>query len=233
MDYLSRTTRSLLDSGFEDGSFLSAEGRRVLVIGGGDTGTDCLATALRHRCRSLLAFEILPEPPRERAPDNPWPEWPQILATDYGHAEALARFGEDPRRFGISAVRFQGDAAGRVAAVRALPVEWRRENRNLRMYRDQAAQPMTFETDLVLLALGFLGPEDTLGDQLGLERDDLSNFRAGDGDYETSIPGIFAAGDCRRGQSLVVWAIREGLGAAAAIDRYLSQRRLAVPTPKR
>jgi glutamate synthase (NADPH/NADH) small chain len=233
MDYLSRTTRSLLDSGLEDGSFLSAEGRRVLVIGGGDTGTDCLATALRHRCRSLLAFEILPEPPRERAPDNPWPEWPQILATDYGHAEALARFGEDPRRFGISAVRFQGDAAGRVAAVRALPVEWRRENRNLRMYRDQAAQPMTFETDLVLLALGFLGPEDTLGDQLGLERDDLSNFRAGDGDYETSIPGIFAAGDCRRGQSLVVWAIREGLGAAAAIDRYLSQRRLAVPTPKR
>ena len=222
MEFLRQTTRSLLDSGLEDGSFLSARDRRVLVIGGGDTGTDCIATALRHGCRGLLAFEILPEPPRERAPDNPWPEWPRILGSEYGHAEALAKFGEDPRRFGISTIELLGDSAGRVSAVRAVPVSWERHDGSWRMRRRPDAAPTTYETDLVLLALGFHGPEDALVDRLGCARDEHSNFQAGDGDYATSIPGVFAAGDCRRGQSLVVWAMREGREAAAAIDRYLA-----------
>jgi NAD(P)H-dependent glutamate synthase small subunit len=230
MEYLCQTTRSLLDSGFEDGRHpggvptqhnISAKNRRVVVIGGGDTGTDCLATALRQGCRTLVNLEILPQPPRERALDNPWPEWPRVLTTDYGHAEAVARFGEDPRRFAFSAVEFVGDAGGRVAAVRAVPVGWERRDGGLEMRPVPGAEAVTFEADLVLLALGFLGPEDTLGEHLGLERDRRSNFRATAGDYATSVPGVFAAGDCRRGQSLVVWAMREGREAAAAIDRYL------------
>ncbi len=222
MDFLSQTTCSLLDSNLEDGRYLTAKGRRVVVIGGGDTGTDCLATALRHGCKTLINLEILPQPPRERAPDNPWPTWPRILRTEYGHAEALATFGDDPRRFALSAIEFLGDSDGRVAGVRAVPVEWQRRNGGMEMRPAPGAEPATFEADLVLLALGFLGPEDLLGERLRLERDERSNFQAAEHDYATSIPGVFAAGDCRRGQSLVVWAMREGRGAGAAIDRYLA-----------
>lgn len=221
MEFLTAHTRSLLDSQLQDGSYLSAKDRKVLVIGGGDTGNDCLATSLRHGCRSLLNFELLPRPPAERATDNPWPTWPRVHRVDYGHAEAAAVFGEDPRRFCVLAKEFIDDGKGRVAAVRTVDVEWRRDGAGPARMVEIPDSERRFEVDLVLLAMGFVGPEPTLAEALGLERDARSNFKAEYGAFATSVPGVFSAGDCRRGQSLVVWAIAEGRGAAHAIDTHL------------
>jgi NAD(P)H-dependent glutamate synthase small subunit len=220
MDFLLKNTKSLLDSELEDGKFISAEGKDVIVIGGGDTGTDCLGTSVRHGCRSLVNFELFPEPPAERAPDNPWPQWPRILRVDYGHAEAAAKFGEDPRRFQVMSKEFIDDGNGHVAGIRTVQVEPVQEGGKL-SFRELPGSESTWQTNLVLLAMGFLGPEDTLAGQLGLEQDGRTNFKAEYGRYTTNIEGVFAAGDCRRGQSLVVWAINEGREAARECDRYL------------
>jgi glutamate synthase (NADPH/NADH) small chain len=221
MEFLHKNTKSLLDSRLQDGRYISAKDRDVIVIGGGDTGTDCIGTALRHGCRSLINFELLDRPPQTRAPDNPWPQWPRIYRVDYGHAEAAARFGADPREFAILSKAFFGDAQGRVAGIETVRVQWSTgENGRLQM-REIPGTEQLFKCDLVLLAMGFLGPEDTLAEQLGLQRDERSNFKAEYGKYATNVPGVFAAGDCRRGQSLVVWAINEGREAAREIDRFL------------
>jgi NAD(P)H-dependent glutamate synthase small subunit len=220
MEFLLKNTKSLLDSELEDGNFISAEGKDVIVIGGGDTGTDCLGTSVRHGCRSLVNFELFPEPPAERAPDNPWPQWPRILRVDYGHAEAAAKFGEDPRRFQMMSKEFIDDGSGRVAGIRTVQVEPVHEDGKL-SFRELPGTEHTWQTNLVLLAMGFLGPDDTLAQQLGLEQDGRTNFKAEYGKYATSVKGVFAAGDCRRGQSLVVWAINEGREAARECDRYL------------
>ena len=220
MEFLTANTRTLLDRGTPDESPIHARDKDVIVIGGGDTGTDCLATAVRHGCRSLVNFELLPKPPVERAVDNPWPQWPRILRTDYGHEEAAARFGKDPRVFGILTKEFLDDGQGNVAGVRTVDVAWSRVDGRWRM-EEVDGSTRTWRADLVLLAMGFLGPEDYLAEQLGIDRDQRSNYRAEHGRYATSIDGVFAAGDCRRGQSLVVWAIHEGRGAAEAIDRYV------------
>jgi NAD(P)H-dependent glutamate synthase small subunit len=220
MEFLLKNTKSLLDSELEDGSFISAEGKDVIVIGGGDTGTDCLGTSVRHGCRSLVNFELFPEPPTERAPDNPWPQWPRILRVDYGHAEAAAKFGEDPRRFQVMSKEFIGDGNGHVAGIRTVQVEPEQIDGKL-SFQELPGTDRTWKTDLVLLAMGFLGPENVLAEQLGLEQDGRTNFRAEYGKYATNVDGVFAAGDCRRGQSLVVWAINEGRGAARECDRYL------------
>jgi glutamate synthase (NADPH) small chain len=190
------------------------------VIGGGDTGTDCVGTSLRHGCRSLVQFEILPRPPIERAPDNPWPQWPKVFRVDYGQEEAAARFGGDPRHFGIQTRRFLGDAAGRVRAIETVGVEWVSENGRFTP-REIAGTESTWPATLVLLALGFLGPErGGMVEQLGVQIDARGNVEAGP-DKQTSVQGVFAAGDMRRGQSLVVWAIAEGRQAAESVDRYL------------
>ena len=223
MEFLTENTRSLLDSGLADGRYISARDRRVVVIGGGDTGTDCIATALRHGCRSVVNFELLPRPPAERAPDNPWPTWPRIYRVDYGHEEAIARDGQDPRVYSILTRGFVGDDQGRVRAVRTVQVQWTRDPADGAWQMEEVPDSeREWEADLVLLALGFLGPEDYLAEALGLERDPRSNFAAEYDRYHTSVEGVFAAGDCRRGQSLVVWAINEGRGAAREIDRYLT-----------
>jgi glutamate synthase (NADPH/NADH) small chain len=220
MEFLHNNTRSLLDSGHRDGRYLSAQDHDVIVIGGGDTGTDCVGTSLRHGCRSLLQFEILPQPPLERAPDNPWPQWPKVYKLDYGQEEALARFGRDPREYCITTKKFVGDERGRVKELHTQRVEWVRDGGRLAVREIPGTQEV-FSAQLVLLAMGFLGPEHQLLDQLGVEKDQRSNARADHGKYATNIPGVFAAGDMRRGQSLVVWAINEGRGAARECDRWL------------
>jgi glutamate synthase (NADPH) small chain len=220
MEFLHRNTKSLLDSQHRDGNYISATDRDVVVIGGGDTGTDCVATAVRHGCRSLVQLEILPCPPAERAPENPWPEWPRIFRVDYGQEEAQATFGQDPRRFSAMTKRFLGDEKGSLTALETVEIEWLRENGRLSP-REIPGTERTIPTQLVLLALGFLGPESPLLQKLGVQTDSRSNAKAEYGKFSTNVPGVFAAGDMRRGQSLVVWAINEGRGAARECDRYL------------
>lgn len=221
MEYLHANTKSLLDSGLADGRHISAFGKDVIVIGGGDTGTDCVGTALRHGCRSLVQFEILSQPPNERAPNNPWPQWPRIYKLDYGQAEAAAVFGRDPRTYCIMTKRFTGDEQGQVQAVHTVEVAWQSNGNGRLALKEIPGTEKVWPAQLVLLAMGFLGPEGSLLEQLGVERDERSNAKAAEGAFMTSVPGIFAAGDARRGQSLVVWAIREGRGAARECDRYL------------
>ena len=221
MEFLTHSTASLLDSSSGDLSPLSARGKDVVVIGGGDTGTDCIATALRQGCQSLVNFELLNRPPDKRPSDNPWPHWPRVLRSDYGHEEAKAKFGQDPRRFAVLSKEFLGDAKGRVAGVRTVRVDWSRPN-DTAPFTEIPGTEQTWPANLVLLALGFLGPERAIADLLGIECDERANFRADPDRFATSVPRVFAAGDCRRGQSLVVWAIHEGRQAARAIDAYLA-----------
>jgi glutamate synthase (NADPH/NADH) small chain len=223
VDFLTANTRNLLGSSLQDESAgtISARGKDVIVIGGGDTGTDCVGTSLRHGCRSLTQFEILDRPPLERQPDNPWPEWPKVLRTDYGQEEAIAVYGSDPRIFDIQTKRFVGDENGNVKEAHTILVEWVVGANGRMGPREIPGTERVFPAQLVLIAMGFLGPEDQLLEQLGVERDERSNVRAEYGRYGTSVPGIFSAGDVRRGQSLVVWAIHEGRGTAREVDRYL------------
>ncbi|MEW5956561.1 MAG: glutamate synthase subunit beta [Chloroflexota bacterium] len=223
MEFLQANTRALLDDTFDrPDSYISARGKDVIVIGGGDTGTDCVGTSLRHGCRSLTQFEILDRPPVERAPDNPWPEWPKIFRVDYGQEEAAALFGGDPRVFSILTKKFVDDENGHVKELHTVQVEWVTGNNGHRPYpKEIPGTEKVWPAQLVLLSMGFLGPEDTLLDQLGVARDERSNARAQYNQYATNLPGVFAAGDMRRGQSLVVWAINEGRGAARECDRYL------------
>jgi len=221
MDFLRANTRSLLDTQHADGNFISAQDQDVIVIGGGDTGTDCVGTSLRHGCRSLNQFEILPRPPDERAASNPWPEWPKVYMLDYGQEEAAAKFGGDPRSYCIMTKEFMADDEGNVTSLKTVVVRWVPNKNGGPPFQEVAGSEKAWPAQLVLLAMGFLGPEDTLIDQLGTERDNRSNVRAEHGLYTTSVDGVFAAGDARRGQSLVVWAINEGRGAAREVDRYL------------
>ncbi|MCH7988222.1 MAG: glutamate synthase subunit beta, partial [Planctomycetes bacterium] len=214
MDFLRPNTKSLLDSNHEDGNYLSAKDQHVIVIGGGDTGTDCLGTSLRHGCKSLVNFEIVPQPPDERPSDNPWPQWPKIFRVDYGHAEAAAKFGDDPREFCISTVEFLGDENGHVKSLKSCEVDWSKPVPNGPPFSPVEGTERIFEADLVFLAMGFLGPESPVAEQLGVTLDPRSNYQAEYGQYRTNVEKVFAAGDCRRGQSLIVWAINEGREAA-------------------
>jgi glutamate synthase (NADPH/NADH) small chain len=223
MDYLTASTKALLDGGPE-ASPLHARERDVVVIGGGDTGTDCVGTALRQGCRSLVQVEIMPRPPLERAPDNPWPEWPKVYKLDYGQEEAAARFGADPRVYVTTVQKFVGDADGRLAEIVTVEVRWERNAQGQFVPVEVPGTERTRPAQLALLAMGFLGPEQPLLKDLGVECDARSNVRAEHGRYSTNLKGVFAAGDCRRGQSLVVWAINEGRGAARECDRYLMGR---------
>jgi glutamate synthase (NADPH/NADH) small chain len=220
MEFLHHNTKALLDCQ-QNGNYISATGKDVVVIGGGDTGTDCVGTAMRHGCRSLLQVEILPKPPMERATDNPWPEWPKVYRLDYGQEEAAAKFGADPRIYLTTAKRFVGDETGHVKEMHLVQVQWERNERGQFVPKEIPGSEQVRPTQLVLLAMGFLGPEQPLLDALKLERDPRSNVKAEYGKYQTSLPKVFAAGDCRRGQSLVVWAFNEGRGAARECDLWL------------
>lgn len=218
MDFLTANTKAVLNQGAE---FISAEGKDVIIIGGGDTGTDCVGTSLRHGCKSVTQLEIMPRFPDTRAADNPWPEWPKTHKVDYGQEEAAAKFGADPRVFLTTATRFEGDADGNVKAVHTVEVEWKQNEKGQYIPVPVPGTEKVRPANLVLLAMGFLGPEQELPEALGLERDGRSNIKAEFNRYTTSVEGVFAAGDCRRGQSLVVWAFNEGRGAARECDRFL------------
>jgi glutamate synthase (NADPH) small chain len=229
MEFLSQNTKSLLDSAHSDGNYISAKGKKVVVIGGGDTGTDCIGTSLRHGCTQLVNFELLDRPPEDRADDNPWPQWPRIFRVDYGHEEAEAKFGSDPRVYCILSKEFIDDGKGNVKGIKAVKVEWSKVDGRMQM-KEVPGSEHVVDADLVLLAMGFLGPEQYVSELLGIATDPRSNYAAEHGKFVTSIPKVFAAGDCRRGQSLVVWAINEGRGAARAIDIYLQGSSL-LPAP--
>ena len=221
MEFLHGNTKSLLDSNFEDGSYLSARDKDVIVIGGGDTGTDCVATALRHGCKSLVQFEILSKPPDKRAPDNPWPQWPKVYRLDYGQEEVAAAFGEDPRTYCVMSKQFMGDADGRLRGVETDQIEWTSNGNGGSAPRPVPGTRRAWPAQMVLLAMGFLGPEtDGLLSQLGVVIEERGNVRINE-DKMTSVPGVFAAGDMARGQSLVVWAIADGRRAAKGVDKYL------------
>ena len=222
MDYLRANTKSLLDSEHADNRYISAEGKKVVVIGGGDTGTDCVGTALRHKAAYVSQLEILPQPGKERDNDNnPWPQWPKTLNVDYGQKEAIYAQGKDPREYQVMTKRFEGDADGNVKALHIVTVKWEKDQNGRFSPQEFPNSERVIEADLVLLAMGFLGPEDYLPDQFNLERDAMSNIKAQHDKYTTSTEGVFAAGDVRRGQSLVVWAINEGRGCAREVDKYL------------
>ena len=222
MDFLTANTKSLLDSKHEDGNYINAEGKKVVVIGGGDTGTDCIGTSLRHGATSIVNLEIVPQPPESRAPNNPWPQWPRIFRVDYGHAEVAEKFGSDPREYCVETPEFIGDDSGNLKALKIVEVDWSKPQENGPPFTRVEGTEKVIEADLAFLAMGFLGPEQyVLGSLDDLDLDQRSNYQAEHGEFTTSIDGVFAAGDCRRGQSLVVWAINEGRGAARAIDKYL------------
>ncbi|MCB8988641.1 MAG: glutamate synthase subunit beta [Ardenticatenaceae bacterium] len=232
MEFLHGNTKALLETGdwrlsnlqspvSSLQSPISAANKDVIVIGGGDTGTDCVATALRHGCQSLVQFEIMPQPPLQRAPDNPWPQWPKVYKQDYGQEEATAVFGQDPRQYCIMTKRFIGDAQGNLQGVETVEIEWVANGNGRPQLREVPGTNKVWPAQLVLLAMGFLGPENPLLAQLGVAQDARSNAQAQYGDFMTNVPGVFAAGDARRGQSLVVWAINEGRAAARAVDQWL------------
>jgi NAD(P)H-dependent glutamate synthase small subunit len=225
MDFLTRNTKSLLDSQLADGNYVSAKGKHVVVIGGGDTGADCIGTSLRHGCKSLVNFELLTRPPAGRAEDNPWPQWPRIFRVDYSHAETAAKFGSDPRSYSILTKEFIPDGNGRVKGIKTVEIDWSKSTPGGPPWTEVSGSQKEWPADLVLLATGFVGPEKTIGEMLGLTmqkpRGNWETFDAEHGPFATNVERVFAAGDCRRGQSLVVWAINEGRGAARAIDAFL------------
>jgi glutamate synthase (NADPH/NADH) small chain len=220
MEYLTASTQALLGGG-ADKTPIHARGKDVIVIGGGDTGTDCVATATRHGCKSLTQLEIMQKPPMDRTDDNPWPEWPKVYKMDYGQEEAAAKFGGDPRTYLTTVKRFNGDANGVVSELVTVQIEWQKNDKGQFIPVEVPGTEKTQPAQLVLLAMGFLGPEQMLLKDLAVETDARSNAKAEHGNFATSIKGVFAAGDCRRGQSLIVWAINEGRGAARECDRYL------------
>lgn len=213
MDFLKANTKSLLDSNHENGEFISAKGKKVIVIGGGDTGTDCIGTSLRHECKSLINFEIMAEPPKERAENNPWPIFPRVHKVDYGHEESAELFGKDPRVYSISGKEFLRNGDGTLRGIKTVEVD--------NNFKEVKGTDREWEADLILIAMGFLGPEHYVSKSLSIDLDERSNYKAEHNVHQTSNPKVFAAGDCRRGQSLVVWAINEGRAAAREIDLIL------------
>lgn len=221
MDFLHANTKSLLDTNHENGNYISAKDKDVIVIGGGDTGTDCLATSVRHKCKSLTQFDIYKKKGDSRAGNNPWPQWPVIHRVEYGHKEAKAKFGEDPRAYAVMTKKFVGDEKGYVKEVHTINVETIIDENGKRIRKEIPGSEKVWPAQLVLLAIGFSGPEQSLMQNLHIETDERSNVKAEYGKYQTNIQGVFAAGDMRRGQSLIVWAINEGRGAARECDKFL------------
>ena len=213
MEFLGKNTKSLLDSKLKNNNFISAKDKNVIVIGGGDTGNDCLGTSLRHKCKSLLNFEIMPELPKDRADNNPWPLFPRIHKVDYGHEESIEVLGKDPREYSISGKEFLRDESGKLIGIKTVMVD--------SAFKEIKGTEKTWKADLILLAMGFLGPENYINQEIDIDLDERSNFKADHNIHKTSHPKVFAAGDCRRGQSLVVWAINEGRAAAREIDKEL------------
>ncbi|WP_249869440.1 glutamate synthase subunit beta [Oceanobacillus saliphilus] len=221
MDFLHANVESLLDSNLEDGNYISAADKDVIVIGGGDTGTDCLATSVRHNCKNLTQFDIYEKKNLLRDEDsNPWPQYPKIHRVEYGHAEAEAFQGEDPRAYAVQTTKFVGDEHGHVKEVHTINVKTRYEH-GKKIREEIPGTEQVWPADLVLVAIGFKGPDQDLIQQLNVETTSRTTVKAAYGKFTTNVEGIFAAGDIRRGQSLIVWAINEGRAAARECDLFL------------
>lgn len=222
VDFLSATTKSLLDSYLNDGKYISAKGKKVVVIGGGDTGNDCVGTAIRHGCTSVVQLEMMPKLPEQRAENNQWPEWPRVLKTDYGQEEAIAVFGKDPRLYQTTVKEFVKDAKGNLKKLICVKLEPKKDKKtgrtNMVPVKDSEFE---IEADLVLIAAGFLGTQSYVANAFGVKLNARTNVETAPNAYETNVPKVFVAGDMHRGQSLVVWAIREGREAAKAVDEKL------------
>ncbi len=222
VDFLKANTKSLLDSNFQDGKFVSTKGKNVVIIGGGDTGNDCVGTSIRHGCKSVTQIEMMPKAPDQRAENNPWPEWPKICKTDYGQEEAIALFGRDPRIYEATVKEFVKDKNGNLKAVKIVKLSWEKDPETGRMKMTEIpGSEQTLPADIVLIAAGFLGSQKYVTDAFKVNLDQRTNVSTAPGQYETSVKNVFAAGDMHRGQSLVVWAIREGRQAARAVDESL------------
>ncbi|KAG0268715.1 glutamate synthase [NADH] [Actinomortierella ambigua] len=238
MEFLQKNTQSLLDSELNDGKYISAKGKNVVVIGGGDTGCDCIGTSVRHGATSVVNFELLPQPPATRAKDNPWPQFAKVLKYDYGHTEAQVMLtnGKDPREYNVLSKEFVSDGQGNVKGINTIRVEWTQDDKGRWSMKEVAGSEQYFQADLVLLSMGFMGPESELLKGLGVKQDMRSNIETPKDGYTTSVPGVFAAGDCRRGQSLIVWGINEGRQCARQVDEFLTGSTLLPVTgglPKR
>jgi glutamate synthase (NADPH/NADH) small chain len=220
MEFLTKNTQGLLELKDITAFETAAKGKDAVVIGGGDTGTDCVGTSLRHGCKSVTQLEIMPRPPEERASDNPWPEWPKVYKMDYGQEEAKELFGADPRHYLTATKKFIGDENGNLKSILIHDIEWKQENGRFSPV-EVPGSAREIPAQVAFLAMGFVGPEDVIAEELGLDRDNRSNIQAEYGRFLTNMDGVFAAGDMRRGQSLVVWAINEGRAVARECDRYL------------
>lgn len=221
MQFLHKNTKSLLDSELADEAYISAKGKNVVVIGGGDTGNDCIGTSVRHGAKSVINFELLPQPPAARAADNPWPQWPRIYRVDYGHTEVKTHMGRDPREFCIMSKEFVDDGSGAVKGVNVKRLDWTKNSAGGWDMKEIEGSEEFFPAELVLISMGFLSPEEKVTEGL-IELDARKNFKTPPGKYTTSLEGVFAAGDCRRGQSLIVWGINEGRQCARDVDSYLT-----------
>ena len=222
VDFLKANTKSLLDSNLADGKYISAKGKHVIIIGGGDTGNDCVGTSIRHGAKSVTQIEMMPKAPDKRAENNPWPEWPKICKTDYGQEEAIAVFGHDPRIYESTIKEFIKDDKGNLKAVKIVKVEWKKDQASGRVNMTEVSgSEKTLDADLVLIAAGFLGTQKYVADAFKVDLDQRTNVATAKEQYETCIKNVFAAGDMHRGQSLVVWAIREGREVARTVDESL------------
>lgn len=222
VDFLKANTKSLLDSGFEDGQFVNTKGKNVVIIGGGDTGNDCVGTAIRHGAKSVTQIEMMPKAPDTRAENNPWPEWPKICKTDYGQEEAIALFGHDPRIYEATVKEFIKDKNGNLKAVKIVKLSWEKDKETGRMnMKEIPGSEQVLDAEIVLIAAGFLGSEKYVTDAFKVEVNERTNVKTESGKYATNVKNVFTAGDMHRGQSLVVWAIREGREAAREVDESL------------
>lgn len=222
VDFLTSTTKSLLDNELKEGTYISAKGKNVMVIGGGDTGNDCIGTCMRHGAKSILQLEMMPKAPDERTADNPWPAWPKVCKTDYGQEEAIAVFGNDPRVYQTTVKEFKADKNGNVKKAVLVKLDAKKDSKTgrLNMVPIEGSE-YEVDVDLVLIAAGFLGSQNYVTKAFGVEVDGRTNVKTEAGKYATNVDKVFTAGDMHRGQSLVVWAIREGRDAARAVDESL------------
>ncbi|MBR1390474.1 MAG: glutamate synthase subunit beta [Lachnospiraceae bacterium] len=222
VDFLKATTKSLLDSELKDGKYISAKGKKVVIIGGGDTGNDCVGTAIRHGAVSVTQLEMMPKAPDQRAENNPWPEWPKVCKTDYGQEEAIAQFGHDPRIYQTTVKEFLKDKNGNLSGLVTVQLESKKDEKTGRMQMAEVAgSEKRIDCDMVLIAAGFLGTEDYVAKAFGVKLNERTNVATSAGSYKTNVENVYAAGDTRRGQSLVVWAIREGREVAREVEESL------------
>ncbi|MCD7761719.1 MAG: glutamate synthase subunit beta [Lachnospiraceae bacterium] len=222
VDFLKATTKSLLDSNFADKKYISAKGKHVIVIGGGDTGNDCVGTSIRLGAASVTQLEMMPKLPDTRATNNPWPVWPRVCKTDYGQQEAIAMFGHDPRIYTTTVKEFVMNKKGELTKAVLVSLESKKDEKTGRMMMVPIeGSEKTVKADLVLIAAGFLGAQKYVTDAFKVDLNPRTNVLTAPGKYASSVPKIFTAGDMHRGQSLVVWAIREGREAAKEVDQYL------------